>query len=122
MEHTQEPPKPQSRRRHEATNTTKGGDERKRDDYHAALYGYLEVEFGLPKDTYPDFVSHVLGGDLQTCDIHRLADLARRAYVARHRGDAAAKEHIAGIVDEFMTSLVRDDEPPQDTAEQQALV
>src|SRR5690606_28333663 len=68
VEDTQEPPKPQSRRRHEATNTTKGGDERKREDYHAALYGYLEVEFGLPKDTYPDFVSHVLGGDLQTCD------------------------------------------------------
>jgi len=95
----QDAPQPQPAR---ATNgASKGGDESKRDDYHAAILAYLTEAHGVTAGEYPAFIAHAIGGDVRGCDINRLAEIARYAYGAHRQGSKAAAERIGRIVDEW---------------------
>src|SRR5690606_30614579 len=80
----QDAPQPQPAR--VANSTSKGGDENKRDDYHAAILAYLTEVHGVTAAEYPAFIAHAIGGDVRSCDINRLAEIARYAYGAARQG------------------------------------
>src|SRR5690606_27349041 len=47
----------------------RGGDESKRDEYHAALAGYLIQAHGINGAQYVSLIDYAIGGTPQNCDI-----------------------------------------------------
>jgi len=116
-------PQPQPAR---ATNgASKGGDESKREDYHAALAGYLFQAHGIEAAQYVSLIDYAIGGTPQSCDIDKLADLARRAYAAGKQGNKSAAQSLARLVEDWRRASGADmvpDEVPGDDIQQEALV
>jgi len=90
------PPKSESPPRNNAA--PKAADESKRDDYHAAILAYLNEAHKVQPAEYADFIAYAIGGDVRTCDIDELAQLARYAYGAQKQGSRSAREHISDLV------------------------
>lgn len=117
------PPKSESPPRNNAT--PKGGDESKREDYHAALAGYLTQAHGIDVAQYVSLIDYAIGGTPQNCDIDKLADLARRAYAAGKQGNKSAAQSLARLVEDWRRASGADmvpDEVPGDDIQQEALV
>lgn len=93
------PPKSESPPRNNAA--PKGGDESKRDDYHVELWGYLKSTHNVSEIDYVSFVDYHCQGHPKTCDIDRLAELARYAFAAGKRKSQSAAQRIAALVDEW---------------------
>ena len=79
----------------------RGGDESKRDDYHVELWGYLKSTHNVSEIDYVSFVDYHCQGHPKTCDIDRLAELARYAFAAGKRKSQSAAQRIAALVDEW---------------------
>jgi len=79
----------------------RGGDESKRDDYHVELWGYLKSTHNVSESDYVSFVDYHCQGHPKTCDIDRLAELARYAFAAGKRKSQSAAQRIAALVDEW---------------------
>src|SRR5690606_30734370 len=79
----------------------RGGDESKRDDYHATLAGYLIQAHGINGAQYVSLIDYAIGGTPQNCDIDKLADLARRAYAAGKQGNKSAAQSLARLVEDW---------------------
>lgn len=90
---------------------SKGGDESKRSDYNTALFGYLSTTYSMSDSEYVLFVQHTVGGSPMTCDIDRLAELARYAYAAGRSGSKAAAKHIEALVDDWRQQVMEDMQP-----------
>jgi len=103
----------------------RGGDESKRDEYHAALAGYLIQAHGINGAQYVSLIDYAIGGTPQNCDIDKLADLARRAYAAGKQGNKSAAQSLARLVEDWRRASGADmvpDEVPGDDIQQEALV
>lgn len=103
----------------------RGGDESKRDEYHAALAGYLIQAHGINGAQYVSLIDYAIGGTPQNCDIDKLADLARRAYAAGKQGSKSAAQSLARLVEDWRRASGADmvpDEVPGDDIQQEALV
>lgn len=103
----------------------RGGDESKRDDYHVELLGYLKSTHNVSEIDYVSFVDYHCQGHPKTCDIDRLAELARYAFAAGKRKSQSAAQRIATLVDEWRKASETDlvpDEVPGDDIQQEALV
>src|SRR5690606_23860382 len=114
------PPKSESPPRNNAT--PKGGDEGKRDEYHAALAGYLIQAHGINGAQYVSLIDYAIGGTPQNCDIDKLADLARRAYAAGKQGNKSAAQSLARLVEDWRRASEADmvpDEVPGDEIKQE---
>lgn len=94
-------PRKQMKRRAQEAAGPKGGDESKREDYHALLLAYLSKTHAIDQAQYVSFIDHAIGGSPISCDIDRLAELARYAYGAAEKGSKTAADHIARIVEEW---------------------
>lgn len=103
----------------------RGGDESKRDDYHVELWGYLKSTHNVSESDYVSFVDYHCQGHPKTCDIDKLADLARRAYAAGKQGNKSAAQSLARLVEDWRRASGADmvpDEVPGDDIQQEALV
>src|SRR5690606_36178675 len=114
------PPKSESPPRNNAA--PKGRDESKRDEYHAALAGYLIQAHGINGAQYVSLIDYAIGGTPQYCDIDKLADLARRAYAAGKQGNKSAAQSLARLVEDWRRASEADmvpDEVPGDEIKQE---
>lgn len=115
------PPKSESPPRNNAAR--KGGDESKREDYHAALAGYLTQAHGIDAAQYVSLIDYAIGGTPQNCDIDKLVDLARRAYTAGKQGNKSAAQSLARLVEGWRRASGADMVPDEVPGyEQEALV
>src|SRR5690606_4394457 len=105
------PPKSESPPRNNAA--PKGGDESKRDDYHVELWGYLKSTHNVSESDYVSFVDYHCQGHPKTCDIDKLADLARYAFAAGKRNSQSAAQRIAALVDEWRKASEADMVPDE---------
>lgn len=85
----------------EQSSPKRGGDESKREDYHVELWSYLKNTHDLSENDYVSFVDYHCQGHPKTCDIDRLAELARYAFAAGKRKSQSAAQRIAALVDEW---------------------
>src|SRR5690606_25638978 len=95
----QDTPQPQPAQA--ANSASKGGDESKREDYHVELWGYLKSTHNVSEIDYVSFVDYHCQGHPKTCDIDRLAELARYAFAAGKRKSQSAAQRIAALVDDW---------------------
>src|SRR5690606_18907930 len=103
----------------------RGGDESKREDYHVELWNYLKNIHNLSENEYISFVDYHCQGHPKTCDIDRLAELARYAFAAGKRNSQSAAQRIAALVDDWRKASEADVVPDVvagGESEQEALV
>src|SRR5690606_29893192 len=85
----------------------------KREDYHAMLFAHLSEAHGIDQTGYVSLIDYTLGGTPQTCDINRLAELARYAYAAAKQQSKTAADHLSRMVEEWRQASGADMTPDE---------